>query len=158
MISLSAIIRMFDIRHVGTCPTCMRISFVTMFLSWICVIGTLAFADRATMLMSGVSVFLTLLWLTHVIRYAIRSTQSDQPQNQSRRLAIRLGTAVLGGAAVSVAFPFQARADSACGGWGGNSGCDPCSQYGNARCMRQNSSCGCYYCRSCGSDCGQNVC
>ncbi len=158
MVSLSAIIRAFDIRHVGSCPTCMRISFLTMFLSWVSVLCALALDLKATTLISAVSILLTLLWLTHVVRYAMRSTHSDQPQNKSRRLAIRLGTAAIGAAAMSVAFPLQARADSACGGWGGGSNCPPCSDYGYGPCMRQNAGCGCYYCRSCGNNCGETVC
>lgn len=158
MIYIETAFRIFDIRHVGTCATCMRISFMTMLLSWVSVLASVAFDTKATMQVSAGSVFFTLLWLAHILRYAARSTPSYDPQNKSRRLAIRFGVALISGAAISVAFPFQAHADSGCGGWAGNSGCEPCSNYGNARCMRQNASCGCYYCRSCGEDCGNNVC
>lgn len=153
-----ALVKMFDMRNVGTCPKCIRLSFLTMLL--VCasacylwtfgVIGTLAFF--------GISIPFMCLWMAHVIRRASLSFRLHRQHDGSKRLALRLGLALMGSVATSIAFPWDARADSACGGWGGNSGCDSCDRYGVGRCMRQNSACGCYYCRSCGSDCGDNVC
>jgi hypothetical protein len=158
MAPLSAIIRMFDIRHVGTCPTCMRISFGAMILSWVFTFGVLTVDFATAAFLFGISVLLTLLWLAHIVRRAVQSVLSDQSQIESRRLALRFGVSLAGAAVTSIAFPGRSRADSACGGWG--SSCEPCtSQYGSrGNCMRQNSSCGCYYCRSCGNGCGNNVC
>jgi hypothetical protein len=98
-----AIIRMLDIRHVGTCPRCMRISFLAMTSSWIFTLGLLALGFNATFLIA-ISIVLTLLWVAHVVRRTTRSTHSHQPQDNSRRLAFRLALALIGSAAISVAF------------------------------------------------------
>src|SRR6267154_1560730 len=87
MVTLSSILRTLDLRHVGTCPTCMRISFLAMVLSWLLVLGALTLGLNATLLISIGSAGLTLLWLTHVITRAIRSI--NPPENHSRRLAIQ---------------------------------------------------------------------
>lgn len=156
---MSAIVRIFDIRQVGTCPTCMRISFLVMVFSWVNTAGVWLLSLNAASLVGAISILFTLLWMAHIVRRAVWSTRSYRPQDQSRRLAIRFALALAGSAAISVALPRSARADSGCGGWGGNSGCPPCSDYGRGECMRQNSGCGCYYCHSCGADCPQdNTC
>jgi hypothetical protein len=151
------IIRMFDLRHVGTCPTCMRISFLAMIFCWTVTLVVLA-CDANAIPLTAMAIVLTLLWVAHIFRWAVLSTRTFQPQDNSRRLTLRFALALAGSAVISIAFPWEARADSGCGGWAGNSGCPPCSDYGNGACMRQNSSCGCYYCRSCGENCGNNVC
>jgi hypothetical protein len=80
---------------------------------------------------------------------AIRFTSANQPESHPRRLAIRsFARAVAGAAVMSVAFPWQAHAQSACGGWSGGNGCRPCN-----RCQRQTNDCVCFDCRSCGPDC-----
>lgn len=159
MRALLILFRAFDIRHIGSCPTCLRVSFFTMVSSWLFLVASLSLGLAVPPLADALPVLFSLLWLAHVVRRATLSVRHDQLRtNSTRRVALRFALAVMGAAAVSVAFPWEARADSGCGGWAGNSGCEPCSNYGVARCMRQNSSCGCYYCRSCGSDCGDNVC
>lgn len=158
MPTLSSIIRAFDIRNVGTCPTCMRISFAVMLSSWVLLACALFFTSAASIVVAVLSTALTVLWIAHIVA---RSAQSIRtwviPENQSRRLAIRKAVmAVLGAAAMS-AMSSKAYADSGCGGWAGNSGCAPLTGPW-ARCYRQRTDCSYYACRSCGNDCGDTVC
>lgn len=149
MLTLSSIARMFDVRLLGTCPTCMRISFLAMILSWAFVLGALLFDLNAQVLISVASIGLTLLWLAHIITRAKLSIPHDRPENHSRRLAIRtIANAAVGAAVMTVAFPWQAHAISGCGGWSGSSCPNKCTS-----CERQNADCECYTCRSCGSTC-----
>jgi len=150
MVRLSSIIRTFNVRNIGTCATCMRISFLAMALSWLLVLAALTLDLNAKVLIYAVSIGLTLLWLAHIITRAARSMHPSGADDYSRRLAIRTFVKAAVGAAVvsGAAFPWQAHADSGCGGWSGNSGCSPCSA-----CQRQTSDCQCYSCRSCGSNC-----
>ncbi len=156
---LSSIIRSFDLRHIGTCPTCIRISFFLMAVSWLfVVVAYLADLNSELPIIGGSFVF-TFLWLSHVFARGIRSIPTNQPENLSRRIAIQaFAKAALGAVAVSVTLiPSRARADSGCGGWAGSSGCDPLTGPW-ARCYRQRTDCSYYACRSCGNDCGNNVC
>jgi uncharacterized membrane protein len=156
---IRTVTHIFDVRYIGTCPTCMRISFCSMILSWCCLLGNFALDPSEMWLSLAASVVFTLLWLLHITRRALLVTYYDKPSDPSRRLALRFALSVAGAAATSAAFPGQARADSACGGWGPGSDCEPCSNYGRGECMKQNAGCGCYYCHSCGADCPQdNVC
>lgn len=152
MITLSSIIRSFDLRHIGTCPTCMRISFLAMILSWLLAYVAITVDSNATVLIGIATVSLTLLWLAHITTRVMRSIPSNLPQDNSRRLAIRtLAKAAVGAALMSATFPWQAHADSGCGGWAGNSGCRSCNS-----CQRQTADCRCYSCRSCGNNCSGN--
>jgi hypothetical protein len=159
MISFSFIMRSFDLRHVGTCPTCMRISFVSMILSWL-LLYVAVVSDLNAMLPIAIgSAGLTFVWLAHVTVRPIQSMLADQPHSKARRGALKtLAKGVLAATLVS-AFPWQAYALSGCGGWAGNSGCRRCKD-GTivTRCERQDSDCTCYRCRSCGNDCGNYVC
>lgn len=145
------VMHMTDMRYVGTCPTCMRISFLLMILSWCCSLGLFSLGLYGMWLSFVASLVFSMLWLLHIARRALLFTRHNRPADASRRLAMRYALALAGAAAVSLASPWQAKADSGCGGWAGNSGCEPCySQFpNNGWCMRQTSDCGCYYCHSC---------
>lgn len=159
MLLLSSIIRSFDLRNIGTCPTCIRISFLSMAVFWVFVFVAYLVNLHAELPLLVGSVVFTVLWLAHVFARGIRSIPTNQPESLSRRIAIRaFARAALGAVAVSVALiPSRASADSGCGGWAGNSGCQPLSGPW-ARCYRQRTDCSYYACRSCGNDCGSNVC
>ena len=149
--SLSSIVGIFDLRRIGMCDRCLRTSFVAMICAWIVVFiaNQLAYPTGPIAL---ISISLTALWLAHIVTRASRSTQPAELENNARRRALRsFGRAIVGAAGLSVAFPWQAHADSGCGGWAGNSGCLPCT-----RCSRQDRNCNCYSCRSCGSNCNGN--
>jgi hypothetical protein len=156
MITPSTIIRAFDLRHIGTCPTCIRVSFWVMILSWLIVaIALILDLKNAAPVISVVASALTLLWLAHIIMRAINSVRPDRLDDPSRRLAlgsfaVTAAKAAIGAVVMSAAvFPSQlARADSGCGGWAGNSGCVLCGD-----CYRQTANCQCYPCRSCGNNC-----
>jgi hypothetical protein len=145
----SAVIRSFDLRHLGTCRRCMRISFVTMTVSWVLLCGALWLCPDAVILASVGPVGLTAVWVAHVVARSTRSVRSELPKNYSRRLAIRTAVMAAAGAAVVSVISSRAFADgmSACGGWGGGpeSGCSPCP----SNCYRQNDECGCAPCASC---------
>lgn len=151
MYYVRTVFNVFDPRKLGTCPTCMRISFYLMVVTLV----ALVFCTKDTPIwwfaLSAASIF-TATWLLHVVARVSRNVAADLPQ-PSRREALRsIGMTALksaGAAAlISSAIPWQAKADSGCGGWAGNSGCTPCGP-----CQRQTSSCGCYSCRSCGNNC-----
>lgn len=153
------VIHMFDMRYIGTCPTCMRISFILMILLWCCLFAAFVLDLKGIWLVLAASAVFTPIWLVHIARRALLITKKqDDPSDASKRLALRLALAVVSAAGTSIAFPWQAKADSGCGGWAGNSGCEPCySQFGqNGWCMRQDGNCGCYYCHSCGANCPGN--
>ncbi len=127
MPSLSTIIRSFDLRDIGECPTCIRISFIAMVVTWIALIFSTTFYPDSTPLIAFMSTLFTLLWSIHILVRSIRMSRSSEPEDNSRRLVMRtFALAVMSAIAIS-AFPRQARADSACGGWSGNSGCNPCA-------------------------------
>jgi hypothetical protein len=144
----SSVIRSFDLRHVGTCWRCMRISFVAMTVSWVLLCGALWLCPDAVIFASIGPISLTAVWLAHVVALSTRSARSELPENYSRRLAIRTAVMATAGAAVMSAMSSKAYADlSGCGGWGGGpeSGCRPCPN----NCYRQNDECGCTPCASC---------
>jgi hypothetical protein len=155
MKTLASVIQTFNLRHVGVCPTCVRISFRVMILSWVIVLNALALNLYAHPMMILVpSCGLTLLWSAHVITRALRSMPMQRLGDPSRRLAIRAFVKAAAGAAVMsvAATSRQARADSGCGGWAGNSGCGgPVGP-----CQRQTVDCRVYSCRSCGEGCTGN--
>ena len=155
----STILRSFDLRHVGTCPTCMRISFASMFLSWLLVSAGLLLDWNALLPIALVSLGLTLVWLAHVTTRPVQSMLVDAPHDKTRRQALKaLAKGVLAAAMVS-AVPFDAYALSGCGGWAGNSGCRRCKDGTRVtRCERQDNDCTCYFCRSCGNNCGSRTC
>jgi hypothetical protein len=151
--TLSSIVRTFDLRHVGECPTCMRISFMAMSLAALATIAS-SLLGLNTALFAMLAVGLALLWLAHIVTRAIRSARRHHQADPSRRLAIRTFAQVAVGAAAMSAIPWGAHADSGCGGWAGNSGCRPCA----SSCQRQRNDCSCYSCRSCGNNCGNAAC
>ena len=152
----------FDLRHIGLCSICMRMSFKAALFAAVFWLATLALlAPAAIQLITGLlTAVLACLWLAHVARRAhLKLIEQDQP-DMHRRYALGRVLAVLAGAiSVSVAFPRPAHALSGCGGWAGNSGCSRCADgsYVTA-CERQDEQCRCYFCRSCGNRCGNNVC
>lgn len=154
MTTLLAIVRALDITKVGMCPTCMRVSFLTFIGFLILTFGAQVLNLPGKEALFVTTVFFALLWASHVVRRAALSSYDRPGASSSRRRALRFGMTLAGAAAMSVAFPWQARADSACGGWGQGSGCEPCP----SNCMRQDSNCGCFQCRSCGANCGDDVC
>lgn len=159
IVRVSDFIRILNFRNLGTCPKCIRIAFLVMVFSWLVVAIALSLHSKATasvwiaVLASG----FTILWLAHVATWAMRSHRLSHPADPSRRLAMgALGRAVLGAAIMSstAIFPRQAQAYSGCGGWAGNSGC-----ISVGHCFRQDSDCRPIGpCRSCGDDCGDEVC
>lgn len=158
-INISTIWRSFDLKQVGMCPTCMRISFLAMSVSWVLAAGSIAtdipLLKVFTLFTSSA---LTMLWFAHVFMRAERSSGLNQPEDRSRRVAIQaFARAVIGAAVMSTGalLPWQgAHADSGCGGWAGNSGCrNSCGS-----CQRQDSNCNCHDCRSCGSNCDKGSC
>ena len=61
MVTPSSIIRIFDVRHIGIFPTCIRISFPAMCFAWLLVLGALTLLDlNAKVLISVTSIALTL--------------------------------------------------------------------------------------------------
>lgn len=148
MVTRSAFLRMFDLRHVGVCPTCIRTSFVATVLSWLLVLSTFLLQLHATTLIIIAASSFTLLWLAHIFTRAIRfPNQTEQPRDASKRRVFgTIAKAALAAAMMSATvFPRTARADSGCGGWAGNSGCNPCVN----NCFRQDVNCNCYACHSC---------
>lgn len=156
---LLTFIRSFDLRHVGRCPTCMRISFASMVLSWLIVFAAQSLDSSAVLPIALVSLGLTLVWLAHVTTRPIQSMLADVPHSRTRRQALKaLAKGVLAAAMVS-AVPVNAYALSGCGGWTGNSGCRRCKDGSRVtRCERQDNDCTCYFCRSCGNGCGNRPC
>jgi hypothetical protein len=55
MITLPSIVKTFDVRDIGKCPTCMRISFLAMLLSWLLV--WVVFAMDLTRIMHHTTLF-----------------------------------------------------------------------------------------------------
>lgn len=151
-ISGSSIVGAFDLRRVGMCARCMRTAFIALAIAWLCVLASWTGSlSVTTPFVFAVAALLTLLWASHVVARAFREIANGPT---SRRLALRgISSAVLGAVVVSVALipSKEARADSSCGGWSGNSGCKACGA-----CQRQTSDCRCYSCRSCGDKCTGN--
>jgi hypothetical protein len=145
----SSVIRSFDLRHVGTCRKCMRISFLAMTMSWVLLFGGLWLCPNAAIVVSIGAVSLTAVWAAHVVARSMRSVRAELPKDYSRRLAIRTAVMAAAGATVVSVVSSRAYADgvSGCGGWGGGpeSGCSPCP----SNCYRQNDECGCVPCASC---------
>jgi hypothetical protein len=147
---LSSVLRSFDLRYVGTCRKCMRISFAAMTLSWVAFCAAVWVGPAASAAAAALCVALTALWIAHIAARSTRVVRSQLPTDYSRRLALHAAvTAIAGAAAVSV-LSQRAFADgdmSACGGWNGGpeSGCKPCP----SNCYRQSAECGCVPCASC---------
>lgn len=158
--TFSAVMRSFDLRHVGTCWRCMRISFGAMAVSWALWLGAMWLFPHAAMFAAIGPIGLTGVWIAHIAAQSTRAVRSELPRNYSRRLAIRTAlAAVAGAAAVSIMTP-KARAQglSPCGGFrgqGSESGCRPCPN----NCYRQSSEdCGCMPCDSCCQRGGESGC
>ena len=147
--SFSSVIRSFDLRHVGACRKCMRISFAAMTMSWMLLCGALWLCPDAAILVAIGPVVLTAVWVAHVGARSARTVRAELPQDYSRRFALRTAVMAVAGAAVVSVMSSNAYADgmSVCGGWGGGpeSGCQPCP----SNCYRQNDECGCFLCGSC---------
>jgi hypothetical protein len=157
---LSTVVRSFDLRHVGTCWRCMRISFATLTVSWVLLFGALWLWPDVAIFASIGPIGLTAVWIAHVVAHSARAVRSEPPENYSRRLAIRTAVmAVAGAAAVSV-MSRKAHADglSPCGGFSGQgpeSGCRPCPN----NCYRQSAEdCSCFPCDSCCNRGGESGC
>jgi len=154
--TFSAVMRSFDLRHVGTCGTCMRISFAAMSASWVLLGGAFWLWPDTVAVASIGPIALTAIWIAHIAARSSRVVCSELPESYSRRLAIRTAIMATAGAAAMSVVSTKARADglSPCGGWGGGaeSGCKPCPN----NCYRQNDECGCARCDSCchgGNEC-----
>jgi hypothetical protein len=158
------ILHSFDLRNLGRCPTCMRISFASMIASWLLTLSAVALGWQSTAFIILLAVAFSLVWLAHIVRRATLDISHNEPVELGRRLALRSTArnvmgAIFGAAALSVSFSSSVRADSGCGGWAGNNQCtNYCSNEsgGPTRCQRQTANCSCYYCRSCGSGCSGN--
>ena len=153
MPTVSALLRTIDLRRVGTCQTCMRISFIMMLASWAISLAATSANLKVSQFICGISIVFTLLWLSHVFTRARRSIYFDGNHDGTRRAALRtFGKAVLGAAVTSASLLMseKARADSGCGGWSGGGGCS----HGCGRCQRQDSNCNCSSNdRGCGDGC-----
>lgn len=120
----SKIISALGVRKLGSCPICMRISFLAMVISWLALTGAMAFSSNAALFVVPVPLGLTLLWLGHVWARAMRCLPPLQPENESRRQMLRvLGRSVAGAAALSIGALSAAQAEEQyrCG--------QPCSRY-----------------------------
>lgn len=109
---------MLDLRNLGVCPLCMRLSFLGMILSWLLLLGTMTLDADATAMVGTASVVLTFFWLAHISTRAIRSLPPKQIEIGARRVALRaFGRAIVGAATVSVVlFSTSKTAESAeCG-------------------------------------------
>lgn len=148
MSQIYSLVRTFDVRLLGTCAKCARISFGVSAASWILLSLAALAGLHINMLFFLGSIVLTALWIGHILARAVRATP---PQFESRRAALTRFALAIGGAAVtSLLLSIPAHADSGCGGWAGNSGCDPCPE-GN--CYRQRTDCSCWKDTGCGSHC-----
>lgn len=151
MFNLAYVIRAFDLRRVGSCAKCIKISFILMLSLWVLVVSQFSFGSGMKVTVAGAVIF-SALWLSHVFGRAIRMTNNDVHGIESRRRALRKFASAAAGAIVTslaIAIP-SAYADSGCGGWAGNSGCPS----GCSSCQRQRSDCSCTGSdRSCGDGC-----
>lgn len=151
----------FAWNNLGNCSHCIRsafraavagwfLSFVILILGWVSVLP----------LSIAVSLALTALWLAHIVVHTRKATlassnsQLDSSAVMSRRAVFPLFLRALCAAAAMSVMPAFAQQPCPNGTGGcGNDGCSDCYRpcYGNdAR--------PCVYCRSCGSDCGDNTC
>ena len=144
-----SVIRSFDLRHLGMCRRCMRISFAAMAVSWLLFGGALWLYPAAALFAAAAPVALTAVWIGHIVARSTRSVRSELPRNYSRRLAIRTAVMAVAAAAATSVASNKAHADglSPCGGWGGGpeSGCRRCPN----NCYRQNDECSCVRCATC---------
>lgn len=147
---IKSVFGIFDTKKIGSCPTCMRMSFALMVISWLVLFFTFEKNLDEKPISLALSISLTILWLTHLLVRVkmVILANSDQLNNQERRVVIGSFAKAIVGAVLLSALPPKIYADSGCGGWAGNSGCLPCT-----RCQRQDSNCNCYECQSCGDNC-----
>ena len=150
----ASILQTFDLRLVGTCPTCMRVSFFTMVTTWAAVLAASLYYVPAMPWLASVAGLLTLLWLAHITartKWNYQNSTRSKPVDRSRLLALRsVAKAAVALVGMSAMMISPARADSSCGGWSGNSGCSACS---GGSCYRQRTDCSCYKDRGCGNSC-----
>ena len=168
------------LRRIGTCPKCMRESFLAAAASWVaCLAAGLAGAGFGTYLPlaagSIVAGLLTLLWLVHLVVFAVRALPGSGGAPDSvapvagatmhrRAFVLRFASVVLGAA---MATGLGRRAGHAapwyqCGGafCGGNACCPashPMLNHCDCRCYQSSSdfnNCGSYnQCVLDGSNC-----
>lgn len=154
MINGASILRTFDLRSVGTCPTCMRISFFTMVTAWVAVLAASFYYPPAMLWLVSIAGLTTLLWLAHITartKWNYQNSTKSESVDRSRLVALRtVAKAAVALAGMSAMMISPARADSGCGGWAGNSGCRPCP---GGSCYRQRTDCSCYPDRGCGDGC-----
>lgn len=151
MTKLFSVLRTFNLRQLGSCAFCMRVSFQAMAAAWAAAAtATVMDLDWVCYPSMIAAVLLSALWLAHIVGRAVRSS-INAPEDNERRIAIRRILKAIGTAAtISVAIPRNAHADSGCGGWAGNSGCSR----GCSPCARQRADCSCTgNDRSCGQNC-----
>jgi hypothetical protein len=153
----SSMLGAFDLRRIGTCPKCMRVSFAFLLAGWCAFFALSGLSDGGMpWAILVIAVIFTLLWASHVVARAYRDASAQSATDAGRRVVFgTFARAIVGAALVSAALlPSQnARADSGCGGWAGGNGCSPCTS-----CQRQTSGCSCYDCKSCGSNCSSGDC
>jgi membrane-bound metal-dependent hydrolase YbcI (DUF457 family) len=165
MITLKTLVSILDLKKVGACPACMRISFVLMAISWLSLFLSFEYSLEPKLAFLVLASGLTVLWLIHVIRrimIVIKTHPEHYPINKERRTAIGNITKVALGAVLLSALPQRVFASSGCGGWAGNSGCGtPPASIGvfPIGCYRQENNCNWTGpCNSCGSNCSSNAC
>jgi hypothetical protein len=72
MATSSFVVKTFDLRHLGACPTCMRISFLAMIGSWLLLLVA-GPVSLSVYTIAGLAIFLTCLWLAHISFRALRT-------------------------------------------------------------------------------------
>ena len=102
MINLSTIIRSFDLRHVGTCPTCMRISFGSMITAWAVLLVGYSLSSSVFLSVTVAAIILTILWFAHIFAFSKRYVFSKKEYNPKRRNLLKIFIkASIAGAALS---------------------------------------------------------
>lgn len=105
--------------YLGFCPVCRRQAFLAALASW--VITTVAFSMYGTnafvLMLGGLSVFPTSLWLLHLFAFAKKTIdhEGSAEPNLDRRAVMPLFLKLLAAAAFASALPSAANATQ-CGG------------------------------------------
>ena len=127
--SVSAKTRLAFLYRIGSCPKCMRESFLAMVMAWtVCALSLIfgSFFNFGILSIASLALAggLTALWLTHLLTYSVRTAgmpNQSMPgtaplQSTTRRSVLgRFGRA-LAAVALSTALPTFALADNPCPG------------------------------------------
>jgi hypothetical protein len=140
-------------KSMGHCKTCTSKSFIASAATWFL---SLFATGAAWPLTVALATALTVLWVTHLVIYAIKASavvpkKGDAEILLGRRKILLFARALILAAAAS-AVPGNAFAMGSCGSCG--------SVVSPPHCWRANydGTNRCSKCRSCGADCGNYVC